>query len=882
VFRKIGIALRSLFQKNRVEKDLDEEFRFHLEMQTRKNIERGLDPEEAHYAARRSFGGFEQVKEECRDLRGTGFIETFWQDTRFAIRTLMKRPGFTAIIVLTLTLGIGANTAIFSVINGVLLRPLPYEGGQKLVVLRQQAPLADVDNMPFSVKEIFDYREQNQTLEAIVEYHTMAFILLGRGEPERVQTGVVSAEFFDVLKVQPYLGRTFLPGEDEIGADPVLVMSYEFWQKNGGDSDIVGQTFEMNDRVHTIIGVLPPVPQFPDENDLYMAVSSCPFRSSDALRENRNGRMMRVFGKIKPEISLEGAQADLSTVARRLEEDYPESYPKARGYAVAVNSLQEELTQQARPTLLVLLGTVALVLLIACANVANLTLSRLLRRERELAVRSAMGASRGRLLRQLLTESTLLAIVGGALGLLLAAGALDLLAAFTARFTARAGEITIDGPVLLFTVLVSIATGVVFGSIPAFTAKQNLVTALNEGGGRTTSGAGSHRVRSLLVVSQIAISLILLTGAGLMIRSFIKLQQVDGGFQTERVLTLLLDLNWSKYDTPDKQRDFHRSLLAKVQSVPGVSSAAITRTFPLNEIGPFTRRLQIEGRLVEEGQLLPQVDVHTASPDYFQAIEIPLVTGRTFTSLDHAEAPKVAIINQSMARHYWEREDPVGRRLSLDGGETWTTIVGILGDVRQYGLDTDIEDVIYLPLEQFPNRVTSLVVRTAAGTLAMGRQLTKAVYEVDPNQPVARVRTLEQVRSDSIAAPRLTTLLLGLFAGLALLITAAGISGVLALSVTERTHEIGIRMAFGATQADMLKMVLKQGVVLVLIGLAFGIAGAFALAQLMSGLLFEIEPTDPITFIAVSLVLAVVAIIASVLPARRATGIDPMSALRNN
>ena len=301
-----------------------------------------MDPEEAHYAARRSFGGFEQVKEECRDLRGTGFIETFWQDTRFAIRTLMKRPGFTVIVVLTLTLGIGANTAIFSVINGVLLRPLPYEGGEKLVVLRQQAPLADVDNMPFSVKEIFDYREQNQTLEAIVEYHTMPFILLGRGEPERVQTGVVSAKVFDVLKVQPYLGRTFLQGEDEIGADPVLVLSYEFWQKNGADPDVVGQTFEMNDRVHTIIGVLPPVPQFPNENDIYMAVSSCPFRSADAFRENRNGRMMRVFGKLKPEVSLEKAQADLSTIARRLEEDYPESYPKARGYGVAANSLQEE------------------------------------------------------------------------------------------------------------------------------------------------------------------------------------------------------------------------------------------------------------------------------------------------------------------------------------------------------------------------------------------------------------------------------------------------------------------------------------------------------------------------------------------------------------
>jgi predicted permease len=883
MLRQLMSGLRSLFQKGRMEEELDQELQFHLEMETRENLKRGLPAEEAYYAARRSFGGVEQVKEACRDARGIGFIETLGQDARFALRTLAKRPGFAAVVVATLGLGIGANTAIFSVINGVLLRPLPYEGGDQLVVIRQQAPLADIDSMPFSVKEIFDYRRQNQTLDAVVEYHTMPFILLGRGEPERVQTGVVSAEFFDVLKIQPWLGRTFLPGEDEPGAEPVLLLSYEYWQaSHGGDPKVVGKSFEMNDRLHTVVGVLPPLPQFPNENDVYMATSSCPFRSSEAMRTNRNARMMSVFGKLKPQVSLAQAQTDLSTIASRLREEYRESYPDNQGYAVASTPLREELTEEARPTLLVLWATVGLVLMIACANVANLTLSRLLHRERELAVRAALGAGRGRLLRQLLTESTLLAMMGGALGLLFAAGTLDALTTFTSRFTPRAAEISIDNSVLLFTLLVSLATGVIFGAIPAFTAKPDVVSALNEGSGRATTGAGGHRVRNLLVVAQVAISLILLTGAGLMIRSFVKLQRVDGGFNAERVLTMLLDLNWSKYDDAEKLRNFHGSLLPRVQALPGVVSAAITRTFPLNEIGPLNRSLQIEGSPIEEGQLLPAVDMHTASPDYFQTVGIPLIKGRTFTETDHQDAPPVAIINQSLARHYWKKEEPIGRRISVDGGEPWMTIVGVLGDVKQYGLDSDVEDVIYLPLAQRPFRVTSLVVRTAAEPWSMGRQLTQAVYEVDPEQPVARVRTLEEVRSNSIAAPRLTTVLLGLFAGLALIITAAGISGVLALSVSQRTHEIGIRMAFGATRRDMLKMVLKQGVSLVLIGLALGVGGACVLAHLISGLLFGIEPTDPVTFVAVSLVLVAVAIVASLVPARRATSIDPMTALRSN
>jgi predicted permease len=885
MFGKISYALRSLFRKDDLERDMNTELRFHVEMQIQQNIERGMSPAEARFHALRDFGGVEKFKEECRDARGGRLIEALLQDTRYGARILLRNPGFTLVAVLTLALGIGANTAIFSVIYGVLMRPLPYKEGNQLVIVHQQAPLAKVPNMPFSVKEVMDYREQSQTLDAVVEHHSMSFTLLGGSEPQRVQTGVVSANFFDVLGVTPILGRTFLPSDDDKSSEAVLVLSYKYWKEShGGDPNIIGRVFQMNNSPHTVIGVLPSIPQYPAEEDIYMPTSHCPTRSSDQFIANRNARMMSVFGRLKPGVPLTQAQADLNVLAANLQKQYPDSYPGNRGYGAVVTPLQEELTSRARPTFLILLGTSGLVLLIACANVANLTLARLMRREREMAIRSAMGAGRGRLIRQLLTESTMVSLAGGTLGLLLASGGLRLLVTFASRFTTRSGEIRIDGLVLLFTLLVSVVTGLVFGLVPVFSSDRNLSTSLQEGGNRTSTSVRRQRARNLLTVAQVAVSFMLLIGAGLMVRSLIKLQSVNPGFDPDRVLAMRVSPNWSKFNTTEQTRLLFQRLLDKVRSEPGVQSAALSSTYPLNQIGivngPFNRGFQIEGRPIPEGELAPQADFRSASPGFFETIRLPLVKGRTFEERDNEKAPLVAVINQSTARHRWNDEDPIGRRVSFDRGQTWATIVGIIGDVKQYGLDRDPADEIYIPLAQsgFAN---NLLVRTAADPMAIAALMREAVYAADPDNAIDRVQTLEQVRSDAVASPRLTAILMAMFAGLALVITAAGIAGVMALSVSQRTHELGVRLALGATPSRVLGMVMRQGMYYVATGLAIGIAGSLLLGRLMSALLFAVEPTDPITFIAVSVVLIAVAAAACFIPARRVTSIDPMLALRS-
>lgn len=885
MLRRLIGYMRALLQKDKVERDMDRELRFHLEMEIEGNVRRGMSPTEARREALMRFGGVEKFKEECREVRGAPLIDSLLQDIRYGVRILVRNPGFTVVAVLTLGLGIGANTAIFSVIYGVLMRPLPYQDGNQLVIVQQQAPLAHLLNVPFSVKEVQDYREQNQTLQGVVEHHSMSFTLLGGKEPQRVQTGVVSANFFDVLGVRPLLGRTFVDADEQHGSDAVIVLSYQYWkQSHGGDPGVVGRTFQMNNRPHTVIGVLPPIPQYPVEQDVYMPTSHCPTRASEQFISNRNARMMSVFGRLKPGVPVSQAQADLSTLAGNLQKQYPDSYPTSRGYAANVVSLQEELTRRARPTFMILLGTAGLVLLIACANVANLTLARLMRREREMAIRSSLGAGRGRLVRQLLTESTLLSFAGGLLGLALAAGGLQLLVSFAARFTTRSNEIKIDGLVLLFTLVVSVATGLIFGLMPAFSSDKNLTGALKEGGGRTSAGIKRQRVRNLLIVAQVGVSFILLIWAGLMVRSLIKLQQVNPGFDPERVLAMRISPNWSKYNTTQETIDLLQRILDKARSEPGVLSAALGSTYPLNQLGisngPFNRGFQIENRPVPEGELLPQADFRTASTDYFETVRQPLVRGRTFNDGDKDKAPLVAVINQSTARHRWGDDDPIGRRISFDRGQNWLTVVGIVGDVRQYGLDKDPADEIYVPLAQ-GGFGGNLLVRTALDPMSIVNLMREAVYEVDSDTAVDRVQTLEQVRSDAVASPRLTAILLGMFAGLALLITAAGIAGVMALSVNQRTHELGVRMALGASPGKVLRMVMGQGMAFVMIGLTAGLAGALLLGRLMSALLFGVAPTDPITFVGVGVILIGVAAAACFVPARRVTSIDPMLALRS-
>ncbi|HTD52050.1 MAG TPA: ABC transporter permease, partial [Thermoanaerobaculia bacterium] len=555
-------ALSALFRKGRLEREMDAEMRFHLEMETQKQIARGLSPEGARTRALLGFGGVEKHKEECRETGGTRWVETLFQDVRWALRALRKNPAYAASAAVTLALGIGANVAVFSVVHAVFLQALPYGGGERLVRLRQDAPAIGVEDSPFSPLEVADYATQNQTLSGVAEYHSMSFILLGGDEPQRVQTGVVSANFFDVMGVRPLLGRLFARGEDAPGAEPVLILSYNYWlEHQGGDPHVVGRAFKMNDKIHTVIGVLPPMPQYPDVNDIYMPTSDCPFRGSAAASNNRSARLVSVFGRMKPGATTAAVERDLETIFARLSRTYPDAYPAAGvGATVRGVPLTEELTRRARPTFFVLLAIVLLVLLLTCANVANLTLARNLRRSREFAMRSALGASRRRLLRQTLTESTVLGLLGGGLGLLLAAGGLQLLITFAARFTPRAHEIRIDMPVLLFAFGVSVFTGLLFGAIPAISSGKNVLAGL-QAGVRATAGTARHTLRQALIVVQVAVSFMLLIGAGLMIRSLWKLQSVDPGFRTEQILTMTVSLNFSKYNDGPKRRAFFEQLL---------------------------------------------------------------------------------------------------------------------------------------------------------------------------------------------------------------------------------------------------------------------------------------------------------------------------------
>jgi len=815
-----------------------------------------------------------------------------WQiltsDCAYAFRMMRKNLGFTLVAILTLALGIGANTAIFSVVHAVLLKPLPYPDGQQLIFVRQQEPKLGVEDLAFSVVEIEDYRKQNRSLSGLVEYHGMAFTLFGHGDPDRVRTGVVSANYFDLFGIKPLLGRTFLPDDDRLGAPAVLVLSYEYWKNNfGSDPEIVGQIFEMNDKVHTVVGVLPPVPQYPNENDVYMPTSACPWRSNKAHLEMRDMRMMEVFGRMKPGITVAQASADISAISAGLKATYPKFYPDNSGYGSVTSALQRELTKDARPTLLLLLAAAGFVLLIACANVANMTLSRMVQRERELAVRTALGAGRTRLLRQLLTESFLMAVIGGLLGLLFTYASLQLLTDFVSRLSPRAREIHIDSGVLLFTLGAALGTSIIFGTLSALFSRVNLASSLKEGTAGAGSGVGRNRMRDVLVVCQVAFSFMLLIGAGLMLRSLVKLQSVDAGITPQRVLAMRTSLNWSKYIDGDKRRVAVEMLLDRVRSEPGVLSAAVSDRYPFEPetlsagAAAFSFNFQIEGRQLQPGEAPPASTYAAVSPDYFKTLGIPLREGRLFTAGDSDEfkAPNVLLINEAAKRQLWPKEDPVGKRISADGGQHWAQIVGVVGDVREFGLDHPPASEFYVPQAQNPSPA-ALIVRTATEPLSMTRALTRAVHDVDSQTAVTHTLTIEQARYESMASPRVTTTLLGIFGGLALLIATAGIGGIIALMVSQRVREIGIRIALGARPSSILQMILGKGLLLAGLGVAIGIVGAMALAGLVKSLLFEVPPTDVFTFGAVGLTLLIAAAVASFLPAKRAASVNPNVALR--
>ncbi len=877
---------RFLFRKPAVEGELDAELRYHVDRQTEVNVAKGMKPEEARRAAILSVGGVEPLKEECRDARQGRIIETFCQDLKYGLRVLRKNPGFSLAAILTLALGIGANTAIFSLVYGVLLRPLPYKNGGQLVVLHQQNTKAAASDIPFSYKELVDYRQQSHSLESVVEHHTMTFLLSDSQTAERVQSGVVSGNFFDVLGVKPILGRTFVDADDQIGAPAVIIFSYKFWQEHrGGDPNIVGKVFEMNSKPHTVIGVLPPIPQYPNESDLYMTTVQCPTRSSDRFKQNRKARMMIGFARLKPGVNLEQAQADLSVVADGIKEANPDAYPAKGGYALQAVALRDDLTRTARTTFFVLLGGAGFVLLIACANVANLMLARLLRLEREMAVRAALGASKSRLLRQLLTESVLVSLTGGLVGLALAPLALSILVKFAARYSTRAAEVHIDAPVLLFTLLIAVGTGVLFGLAPAFSSSAKAGEAMKQSAGRGATGAG-HLLRNGLVVAQVAVSFTLLIGAGLMLRSFVKLSEVNPGFRTDHLLSIRMTPNFSNYPGPSKLAALSDNLMRHVRAINGVTSAAMVSSVPLSPAGiasgPGNFEFNILGRPLSQGELAPQVDITNADQDYFVTIGQPLLSGRVFTEHDDDRSPAVAVINQTMARHRWPTENPIGQKVAFNTfrPEHWITIVGIASDTREYGVASLTKDEIYLPTAQQGGFSSNLIVKTAFDPSAAVPLVRAALHEVDPFIAIDEIGTLEHFQYESVAPPRVTTTLLGIFAALALIISTGGIAAVMTLSVTQRTRELGIRMALGAEPREIVGMVVRQGLGLALLGVALGIVGAMALTRLLSTLLYDTSPTDVITFLGVSLLFLAVGAAACFAPARQVTSIDPLTALR--
>ncbi len=801
-------------------------------------------------------------------------METLLKDIRYGIRMLARRPSFTAIAVITLALGIGANTAIFSVVNAVLLRPLPFREPDQLIKLWETF-LPDGWGT-VSAANLKDWREQNDVFSQIAAYQSGNFNLQGNDNPERVLGVTVSSNFFDTLEAQPMIGRGFLPAEEQPGNDRVVVLGAQLWRRNfGADPQIVGKTISLGSESLTIVGVMPDSFQFPFRNvELWVPLAFTPERWA-----NRGGHAYFALGRLKPGVTIEQAREQMTTIAASLASHYAED----AGRSVRLISLKEEMVQSSRASLLVLLGAVGFVLLIACANVANLLLARAASRRKESAIRVALGAGRWRLIRQFLTESLMLSILGSAVGLLLANLGLGLLLSMASTSLPRANEIGLDLPVLGFTLLLSLLTGLGFGIVPALqVSKTDVHETLKEGGGRAMSAAGTARLRSVLVVTEVALALVMLIGAGLLIKSFARLLQINSGLQPENVLTMRVSLPDAKYQTTQATTAFYQQALERISTLPGVQAAGAINLLPLQRWG-FNGDIEIEGQGPYPPGQAPLAEYRAVTPGYFRALQVPLLDGRAYTDQDTEKTPPVILINQTMAKRFWPDESAVGKRIRVDGPD-WRTIIGVVGDVRQSGLTQAVRSEIYFSYAQakyqYLTQSMSLVVRASSDPTNLVSAIRSEVQAVDAAQPVYGVETMEAVIAESVSDRRLNMILLGIFAAVAMALAAVGIYGVLSYSVTQRTHEIGIRMAVGAQPSDILRLVVGQAMTLALAGVAIGLIAAFALTRLMESLLYGVSATDPITFAAISAALTGVALAASFVPARRAIRVDPMIALR--
>jgi len=881
---KLPLRLRSLFRRSRVEKELSDELRFHLEKLIEEKVGKGMTPEEARYAALRELGGVEQIKEECRDMRRVDYIENFFQDVRYGLRMLAKNPGFTAVAVLTLALGIGASTALFSIVNSVLLRPLPYKDPDRLVMLFEKDKTFQVDIlqpnlhglMSTSVPGLLDWRARTDVFDEVGAYYWFPsrFVFTGASEPEEVFGGRVTANLFTLLGVQPILGRSFLPAEDRPGENDKVLLGYVVWRRRfSSDPGIVGKSVAISGRAYTVVGVMPPGFEFPRGEQLWV-----PYALEIAPnKESRNVRNLEVIARLKAGVSPESAETELKALAAVSEQRFPS---EQKNWTAAVIPLRQHLLGDTRARLLLLFGATGFVVLIACSNLANMLLARGVLRTREMAMRAALGAGRSRLLRQVMVETVLLAVVGGAAGLAIAIWAVRTLVALGSATVPQLQGVHPDWRVLLFALGCSLVAGAVSALLPALRASR---TDVNEALKQTPVASGAsgpaQRLGGALVVSELALALVLLAGAGLMVNTLAHLYTVDLGFEPQNLLTMRITLpaykyrDFARFDTV-RPGAFFDQVLERVKALPGVRSAALINALPFSGV-QWGTDISVEGRVQETFATHTRV----ATSGYFKTMGIPLRAGRFFTEQDNNATAAVAIINETLARQIWPNENPIGKHIG--GPDNWWTIVGVVGAARHLRLDLPAGPETYRPQAQEMSREMFLVLRTSGEGTRLAPAVRQQIWSIDKDQPVEDVRMMEERIAGYAAARRFYTLLLGIFAALAVALAGVGIYGVISYSVSQRHHEIGVRMALGADRTDILNLVVGQGFKLTLIGVVVGVADALALRRFLSGLLYGVKASDPLTFVLVSLILTAIALLASYIPARRATKVDPMVALRH-
>jgi putative ABC transport system permease protein len=876
IFARIKRRFLALFRKDQLERELNDELRFHLERDIDENVQRGMSATDARYAALKSFGAMEKAREECRDARGTRIIEETWQDLRYGARALLKQPSFSAIAILTLGLGIGATTAIFGIVNAVLLRPFPYHAPERLVMLQER-----VSNTPPgsgfspSYSNFVDWRVQNTAFASMAAVRMDEnFNLTGAGQPERLRGRLVSADFFSTVGIKPLVGRDFLGEEDREGATPAVILSYGFWQRRfGADPNIVGKQLTLNNQSFTVVGITPPNFQFGAEADVTIPIGL----QAERFRLRGRDPGTDVVARLKPYVSEQQAETELNLIAARLEQQYPESNKARR---VLVTPLHEYFVGDVQQPLVILLGSVGLVLLIACANVANLLLVRASTREREMAMRVALGAGRWRIVRQLLTESVLLATFGSVLGILLALCGTGFIVSQLPDSIPRLQSAKIDAPVLVFALAVSLLTGLLFGLAPALQASRQCLTALKQGE-RGSSGLGK-RLRSAFVVGEVALTLTLLVGAGLLIQSFRRVLAVDPGFKAQNLLTLQLSVNNAD---GEQVANFLEQLQQNVRNLPGVKSVALSNGLPF--AGANHPAFLIEGRPIPDKK--PNGQHYTISPDYFQTMGIGLLRGRVFAAQDTRDSQAVAIINEVLAKRYFPNEDPLGKRLKQSPDTPSLQIVGVVQRVEPYGLDRQASGVAQfytnfnqIDLHELPNYVVeiNLLVRTDVEPSSLASAVRAQVAALNKDQPVFNVRSMEEILGQSLAPRRFSMLLLAVFAVAALALASLGIYGLMSYAVAQRTREIGVRMALGARSGDVLRLVMGQGMKLALAGVALGLVASVALTRTIKSLLFGVSTIDPVTFAALPLLVMLIGMLACCIPARRATRVDPLIALK--